>query len=185
MKHAVHTFGGLDILVSNAGSATGGAMLDLEEQAFRNAFELNFFAHKNFAVAAATLMKQQGRPGHILFNISKQAINPGGNMGAYGLPKATTMFLMRQLALELGGDRIQVNGINADRIRSGLLTDDFIKERSKSRGLSEEDYMGGNLLKREVEAHHVGEAFAALAQSERTTGHVLTVDGGNTAAELR
>ncbi|MEM6461996.1 MAG: bifunctional aldolase/short-chain dehydrogenase [Pseudomonadota bacterium] len=185
MDHAVATFGGLDILVSNAGSATGGAMLDLDDAAFRKAFELNFFAHKNFASAAAALMLRQGRPGQILFNISKQAINPGKNMGAYGMPKAATMFLMRQLALELGSNGIRVNGINADRIRSGLLTDDFIKERSAARGVSEADYMGGNLLKREVEARHVGEAFVALALSERTTGHVLTVDGGNTAAELR
>ncbi|WP_136661595.1 bifunctional aldolase/short-chain dehydrogenase [Nitratireductor sp. XY-223] len=185
MDHAVATFGGLDILVSNAGSATGGAMLELDDAAFRKAFELNFFAHKNFATSAAALMLRQQRPGQILFNISKQAINPGKNMGAYGMPKAATMFLMRQLALELGGDGIRVNGINADRIRSGLLTEDFIKERSAARGVSEADYMGGNLLKREVEARHVGEAFVALALSERTTGHVLTVDGGNTAAELR
>lgn len=185
VAHAVETFGGLDVLVSNAGSATAGSMLDLQDDAFRKAFELNFFAHKNFATAAAALMRQQGRPGQILFNISKQAINPGKNMGAYGLPKATTMFLMRQLAMELGGDGIRVNGINADRIRSGLLTDDFIKERAAARGVSEDDYMGGNLLKREVEARHVADAFVALAKSERTTGHVLTVDGGNTAAELR
>ncbi|WP_419908297.1 bifunctional aldolase/short-chain dehydrogenase [Hoeflea sp.] len=185
VDHAVATFGGLDVLVSNAGSATGGAMLDLDDAAFRKAFELNFFAHKNFSTAAAALMVKQARPGQILFNISKQAINPGKNMGAYGMPKAATMFLMRQLALELGGNGVRVNGINADRIRSGLLTDDFIKERSAARGVSEADYMGGNLLKREVEARHVGEAFVALALSERTTGHVLTVDGGNTAAELR
>ena len=106
-------------------------------------------------------------------------------MGAYGLPKATTMFLMRQLALELGNDKIRVNGINADRIRSGLLTDNFIKERSKSRGISEQVYMEGNLLQQEVEAKHVGQGFTALAQMKRTTGHILTVDGGNTAAELR
>jgi NAD(P)-dependent dehydrogenase (short-subunit alcohol dehydrogenase family) len=106
-------------------------------------------------------------------------------MGAYGLPKATTMFLMRQLALELGSNKIRVNGINADRIRSGLLTDNFISERSKSRGISEQVYMEGNLLKQEVEAKHVAEGFRALAQMKRTTGHILTVDGGNTAAELR
>ena len=106
-------------------------------------------------------------------------------MGAYGLPKATTMFLMRQLALELGEFGIRVNGINADRIRSGLLTDDFIKSRSRSRGVSEDTYMQGNLLRREVEASHVASGFVALARLVRTTGHVLTVDGGNTAAELR
>ena len=130
-------------------------------------------------------MKKQNRGGQILFNISKQAINPGKNMGAYGLPKATTMFLMRQLALELGSHHIRVNGINADRIRSGLLTNNFIKARSTARGISEEVYMQGNLLQQEVEAKHVAEGFISLAQMARTTGHVLTVDGGNTAAELR
>ena len=106
-------------------------------------------------------------------------------MGAYGMPKSTTMFLMRQLALELGNLGIRVNGINADRIRSGLLTSDFIKKRAKARFISEEQYMSGNLLEKEVEARHVAEGFIALAKLDRTTGHVLTVDGGNTAAELR
>lgn len=185
MHHAILNFGGIDILISNAGNATSGLMLELDDKRLRKAFELNFFAHKSFAVEAAKIMKLQKRGGQILFNISKQAINPGSKMGAYGLPKATTMFLMRQLALELGNDKIRVNGINADRIRSGLLTDNFIKERSKSRGISEQVYMEGNLLQQEVEAKHVGQGFTALAQMKRTTGHVLTVDGGNTAAELR
>jgi NAD(P)-dependent dehydrogenase (short-subunit alcohol dehydrogenase family) len=185
MRAAVLRFGGVDILISNAGSATGGAMLEISDDAFRKAFELNFFAHKNFATEAARLMKTQGRGGQILFNISKQAINPGKNMGAYGTPKAATLFLMRQLTLELAGSGIRVNGMNADRIRSGLLTDDFIKERAAARGLTEEAYMGGNLLGREVEARHVADGFVNLALMERTTGHVITVDGGNTEAELR
>lgn len=185
MKAAIHAFGGLDILVSNAGTATPGAMLDMSDEALRNAFELNFFAHQKFAKAAATLFKAQGRSGQILFNISKQAVNPGKNFGAYGLPKATTLFLMRQLALELGGDGIRVNGVNADRIRSGLLTDDFISERASARGVDEGDYMAGNLLRREVEAGHVADAFVGLALSERTTAHVFTVDGGNIEAALR
>ena len=185
MDQAIWNFGGVDILVSNAGNATSGALLNLEDKEFRKAFELNFFSHKSFAVEAARVMKKQNRGGQILFNISKQAINPGKNMGAYGLPKATTMFLMRQLALELGSHHIRVNGINADRIRSGLLTNNFIKARSTARGISEEVYMQGNLLQQEVEAKHVAEGFISLAQMARTTGHVLTVDGGNTAAELR
>ena len=185
MEHAIWCFGGVDILVSNAGNATSGAMLSLEDKKLRKAFELNFFSHKAFAIEAARVMKQQNRGGQILFNISKQAINPGANMGAYGLPKATTMFLMRQLALELGSDKIRVNGINADRIRSGLLTDEFIKTRSSARGISEAVYMQGNLLHQEVEASHVADGFIALAKMDRTTGHVLTIDGGNTAAELR
>ncbi|WP_420583983.1 bifunctional aldolase/short-chain dehydrogenase [Ruegeria sp.] len=185
MNAAVLAFGGLDILVSNAGTATTGSMLELEDAAFRAAFELNFFAHKNFATAAARLMQAQGRGGQILFNISKQAVNPGKNFGAYGTPKAATLFLMRQLTLELAGSGIRVNGVNADRIRSGLLTEDFIKQRAAARGVSEQDYMGGNLLGREVEARHVADGFVNLALMERTTGHVVTVDGGNTEAELR
>lgn len=185
MNFAVETFGGVDILVSNAGAARQGALLELDDAALRAAFELNFFAHKAFATEAARLMKQQGRPGQILFNISKQAINPGKNFGAYGLPKAATFFLLRQSALELGGDEIRVNGVNADRIRSGLLTEDFIAGRAQARGVDQETYMAGNLLGREVEARHVADAFVALAGSERTTAHVITVDGGNIEAVLR
>ena len=185
MEACIDTFGGLDILVSNAGAAMAGALLDLSEEALRAAFELNFFSHQKFAIAASKLFKTQGRQGQILFNISKQAVNPGKNFGAYGMPKATTFFLMRQLALELGDAGIRVNGVNADRIRSGLLDDDFIAERAKARGVSEDQYMAGNLLQKEVRAEHVADAFVALALSERTTGHVMTVDGGNIEAAFR
>ena len=70
-----------------------------------------------------------------MFNVSKQAVNPGPNFGPYGLPKAATLFLVRQYALDYGADGIRANAVNADRIRSGLLTADFIKERAKARGL--------------------------------------------------
>lgn len=185
MDACVEAFGGLDILVSNAGAAVAGAMMEMSIETMRNAFELNFFSHHAFATQAAKLMKLQGREGQILFNISKQAVNPGKNFGAYGMPKATTFFLMRQLALELGGEGIRVNGVNADRIRSGLLTDNFISERANARGLSVDRYMAGNLLQKEVLAHHVADAFTSLALLKRTTGHVVTVDGGNIEAALR
>jgi rhamnose utilization protein RhaD (predicted bifunctional aldolase and dehydrogenase)/NAD(P)-dependent dehydrogenase (short-subunit alcohol dehydrogenase family) len=181
----VRRFGGLDILVSNAGAAWTGEMIDLPEATLRQSFELNFFAHQAFSQAAAQVMRTQGRGGQILFNVSKQAVNPGKGFGAYGLPKAATMFLLRQLALELGPMGVRVNGINADRIRSGLLDADFVTERARARGVDEETYMAGNLLRREVEAFHVGQGFVALAQAGRTTAHVMTVDGGNIAAALR
>jgi NAD(P)-dependent dehydrogenase (short-subunit alcohol dehydrogenase family) len=181
----VARFGGLDILVSNAGAAWTGEMSSLDDAVLRKSFELNFFAHQTFAKAAMAVFEAQNRGGQILFNVSKQAVNPGKGFGAYGLPKATTMFLLRQLALELGPKGVRVNGINADRIRSGLLDDAFISARSKARGIDEGAYMAGNLLQREVEAHHVADAFVALALSERTTAHVMTVDGGNIEAALR
>lgn len=185
MEHAVRTYGGLDILVSNAGAATQGALADLPESELRAAFELNFFSHERFARAAISTFRAQGRGGQILFNVSKQAVNPGRNFGAYGLPKATTFFLLRQLALEHGGEGIRVNGVNADRIRSGLLNTDMIESRARARGTDAATYMAGNLLGREVEAAHVAEAFLALARAERTTAHVMTVDGGNIEAALR
>lgn len=181
----VARFGGLDVLVNNAGAAINHDVATLPEDTLRSAFELNFFSHFAFSQAAVATLRAQGRGGQILFNVSKQAVNPGKGFAAYGLPKAATFFLLRQLALELGGDGIRVNGLNADRIRSGLLTPEMISERAAARGIDVATYLGGNLLKKEVEARHVGEAFVALAKSERTTAHVVTVDGGNIEAALR
>ncbi len=130
-------------------------------------------------------MKLQGTGGVLLFNVSKQAVNPGPDFGPYGLPKAATLFLVRQYALDHGRDGIRSNGINADRIRSGLLTAGMIKARSAARGLSETEYMAGNLLQLEVTAEDVAEAFVHLALETRTTGSITTVDGGNIAAALR
>jgi rhamnose utilization protein RhaD (predicted bifunctional aldolase and dehydrogenase)/NAD(P)-dependent dehydrogenase (short-subunit alcohol dehydrogenase family) len=178
-------FGGVDILVSNAGAAWQGRIGDVPDDILRKSFELNFFAHQTVAREAVSIMLKQGTGGALLFNISKQAVNPGQNFGPYGLPKAATMLLMRQYALDYGADGIRSNGVNADRIRSGLLTDAMIADRSKARGLTETDYMAGNLLRAEVMAEDVAQAFLALAKARKTTGHVETVDGGNVAAALR
>jgi rhamnose utilization protein RhaD (predicted bifunctional aldolase and dehydrogenase)/NAD(P)-dependent dehydrogenase (short-subunit alcohol dehydrogenase family) len=178
-------FGGVDILVSNAGAAWQGRIGEVSDALLRQSFELNFFAHQTVAQEAVRIMLKQGTGGALLFNLSKQAVNPGANFGPYGLPKAATMLLMRQYALDYGADGIRSNGVNADRIRSGLLTDAMIAARSKARGISEADYMSGNLLGREVTADDVAQAFVSLAKARKTTGHVETVDGGNIAAALR
>ena len=178
-------YGGVDIVVSNAGAAWQGRIGEVSDEVLRQSFELNFFAHQTVAKEAVRIMLQQGTGGALLFNLSKQAVNPGTNFGPYGLPKAAAMLLMRQYALDYGKDGIRSNGVNADRIRSGLLTEAMIAERSKARGLSEADYMSGNLLGREVTANDVAQAFVALALARKTTGHVETVDGGNIAASLR
>ena len=86
----------------------------------RKSFELNFYGHQRVAQAAVRIMLAQGTGGCLLFNVSKQAINPGPNFGPYGLPKAATLFLVRQYALDYGADGIRANAVNADRIRSGL-----------------------------------------------------------------
>ena len=191
--HSVHaafaqvvaTFGGIDIAISNAGAAWQGKIGEVDEAVLRESFELNFFAHQKVAQAAVKIMLAQGSGGCLLFNVSKQAVNPGANFGPYGLPKAATLFLVRQYALDYGADGIRANAVNADRVRSGLLTGDFIKQRAQARGVSEKDYMSGNLLQREVTAQDVAQAFLAQALALKTTADVTTVDGGNIAAALR
>ncbi len=181
----VETFGGLDILVSNAGAPWQGRIGEVDEEALRASFELNFYGHQRAAQAAVKIMLAQGTGGCLLFNVSKQAVNPGPNFGPYGLPKAATLFLVRQYALDHGRDGIRANAVNADRIRSGIMTEDFIKERARARNVSEQRYMTDNLLAREVTADDVAQAFLAQALALKTTADVTTVDGGNIAAALR
>jgi len=178
-------FGGVDIVVSNAGAAWTGRIGEVEEEVLRKSFELNFYGHQRVAQAAVRIMLAQGTGGCLLFNVSKQAVNPGPDFGPYGLPKAATLFLARQYALDYGAHGIRANVVNADRVRSGLLTADMITARSSARGLSEKDYMSGNLLGREVTADDVAQAFLAQALALKTTAGVTTVDGGNIAAALR
>jgi rhamnulose-1-phosphate aldolase/alcohol dehydrogenase len=181
----VSKFGGVDIVVSNAGAAWQGAIGKVDDETLRKSFELNFWSHQSVAQNAVRIMLAQGTFGCLLFNTSKQAVNPGKDFGPYGLPKAATLFLVKQYALDHGKDGIRSNAVNADRIRSGLLTDEMVAARSKARGLSETDYMSGNLLKREVTAEDVAEAFVCLANASKTTAAVITVDGGNIEASLR
>jgi rhamnose utilization protein RhaD (predicted bifunctional aldolase and dehydrogenase)/NAD(P)-dependent dehydrogenase (short-subunit alcohol dehydrogenase family) len=181
----VETFGGVDIVVSNAGIAWMGLIGEVDEAVLKQSFEVNFYGHQRVAQNAVKVMRQQGTGGCLLFNVSKQAINPGPRFGPYGLPKAATLFLVRQYALDYGAAGIRANAVNADRVRSGLLTPQMIAERAKARGLSEKDYMAGNLLGREVTADDVAQAFLHQALELKTTGDVTTVDGGNIAAALR
>ncbi len=178
-------FGGVDVVVSNAGAAWQGRIGEVDEEILRKSFELNFYGHQRVAQAAVKIMLAQGTGGCLLFNVSKQAVNPGPNFGPYGLPKAALLALMRQYALDYGADGIRTNAVNADRIRSGLLTPEMIAARAQARGLSEKDYMGGNLLGREVTAADVAQAFLHQALALKTTADVTTVDGGNIAAAMR
>ena len=184
-KQICEKYGGIDILISNAGTAVGGSIAEVDDRILRQSFEDNFFSHQNCASEAIKIMKKQNINGCILFNISKQSVNPGKNFGPYGLPKSALLSLCKQYAVDYGSYGIRSNGINADRIRSGLLNDSMIKNRAKARELTEDDYMKGNLLLDEVKAEDVAKAFFHLAVSKKTTGAVLTVDGGNIAASLR
>ena len=179
------TYGGVDILVSNAGAAFQGAMIKVDDEVMRRAFALNFWSHHYVSREAVKIMEAQGTGGALLYNVTKQAVNPGPDFGPYGTSKAALMALMRQYAIEHGASGITSNAINADRIRTGLMTDEMVAARSKARGVSPEEYMRGNLIHREVLAEDVAAAFVHLAKARTSTGAVLTVDGGNVAAMMR
>jgi len=184
-KQICEKFGGIDILVSNAGIAPVGSIGEVSDEILRKSFEVNFFSHQNCASEAVKIMKKQNINGCLLFNISKQSVNPGKNFGPYGLPKSALLSLCKQYAVDYGSYGIRSNGVNADRIKSGLMNDKMIKTRAKARSISTDDYMRGNLLLNEVKAEDVAKAFFHLATSKKTTGAILAVDGGNIAASLR
>jgi len=179
------TFGGVDIVVLNAGIAYTGKIGEVSDALLRKSLEINFFAHQHVAQQAISILSKQNLGGCLLFNVSKQALNPGVDFGPYGIAKAATLALMRQYAIDYAALGIRSNAVNADRIRSGLLTEEMISARAQARGVDPTEYMCGNLLMREVTAEDVANAFVHLALAEKTTAGIVTVDGGNIAAAVR
>jgi rhamnose utilization protein RhaD (predicted bifunctional aldolase and dehydrogenase)/NAD(P)-dependent dehydrogenase (short-subunit alcohol dehydrogenase family) len=187
--HAVKTFGGIDIVVSNAGMAAEGKLDDKEgEAALRASLDVNLLSHVYVARIAADIMRRQGRGGALLFNASKSAFNQGPGFGPYAVAKAALVSLMRQYAVDLAGAGIRANAVNADRIRTNIFlahepgAPPLVELRAKARGITVDEYFRSNLLGREVLARDVAESFAWLARARATTGCVVTVDGGNAAA---
>jgi rhamnulose-1-phosphate aldolase/alcohol dehydrogenase len=179
-------FGGLDLLVSNAGTAPSGLLhSESGEITLEHSIDINLLGHQRVARAAAGVMLAQGTGGCLLFNASKSAVNPGPEFGPYAVAKAGVLALMRQYAIDLGGYGIRANAVNADRIRTDLFGGGVLEARAKARGLEPDAYFRANLLGREVTARDVADAFVWLARAEATTGCVITVDGGNAAAFLR
>ena len=185
VKKVVSQFGGIDILVSNSGSAFQGQMKDLDELTLQTSMANNFYSHHYIIQETVKIMINQEFGGSISINLSKQSINPGNNFGPYGIAKASALFMMKQYALECGQYNIRVNGVNADRIESGLLTKEMIRQRAKARGIKESDYLRKNLLNKEVSASDVAESFYVQLCLEKTTANIITVDGGNIEASLR
>ncbi len=175
-------FGGVDVVVSNAGNAPAAAIEHCSDKTLRDSFDINFFSHQHVAKAASAVFKRQGLGGVLLFNASKSAFNQGPGFGPYATPKAALITLMKQYAIEMGQYGVRSNAINADRILTGLFEGGLLEKRAKARSLSVQDYLSGNLLKEEVYDSDVAQGFVYLAMARKTTGTVLTVDGGNASA---
>lgn len=178
-------YGGLDGIVSNAGFAPQSPIAACPSALLEASFAVNLFAHQWLASEAFGLFERQGMGGFLLFNASKAAFNPGPAFGPYAVPKAALIALTKQYALEGGAHGIRSNAVNADRVRTNLMSSADVKRRATARGLEVDAYFRSNLLGREVTACDVAEAFLHLALAPSTTGCVLTVDGGNIAASPR
>jgi rhamnose utilization protein RhaD (predicted bifunctional aldolase and dehydrogenase)/NAD(P)-dependent dehydrogenase (short-subunit alcohol dehydrogenase family) len=183
LESVVAAWGGIDVVVSNAGNAPEGKLETAAGQnALRDSLDLNLLSHATVARFAVETMRAQGRGGCLLFNASKSAFNPGPGFGPYAVAKSALVALMRQYAVDLAPAAIRSNAVNADRIRTGLFGGGVLESRAKARGLSVEDYFRANMLAREVTGADVADAFVYLAGARATTGCVITVDGGNAAA---
>jgi rhamnose utilization protein RhaD (predicted bifunctional aldolase and dehydrogenase)/NAD(P)-dependent dehydrogenase (short-subunit alcohol dehydrogenase family) len=182
---AVLEFGGIDSLFYTAGVPPRFAPItDIRRQDLQQQLEVHYLGAVTAIGRAATVMRRQGLGGSIVASVSKAALVPGRDAIAYGGSKAALMQALRVAAVELGGDGIRVNAINADQIDTPLFRR-FVRERAATRGVSEEEqldaYRQRNLLgARLIPADAVAE-IAVLLSSPRfryTTGDILTVDGG-------
>ncbi|MSQ06543.1 MAG: bifunctional rhamnulose-1-phosphate aldolase/short-chain dehydrogenase [Dehalococcoidia bacterium] len=179
-------YGGLDILVSNAGIATPGAVDELSLADWRRSLDINTTGHFLVAAQAVRLMKEQGTGGSLVFIGTKNVPAPGARFGAYSVSKAAEVQLARILALENGQFGIRSNVLNPDAIFQGshLWSEEVRQERAAAHRVPvdklEEFYQQRNLLHTQVRAEDVAEAvlFLASERSSRTTGAMIPVDGG-------
>ncbi len=193
VEAAVLAFGGLDLVVNNAGLSISKPLLETAVQDWDRQHDV--MAKGSFLVsrAAARVMVEQGLGGDIVYIVSKNAVFAGPNNLAYGSAKADQAHQVRLLAVELGEHRIRVNGVNPDGVvrGSGIFAGGWGASRAAVYGVPEEElgayYAGRTLLKLEVLPEHVANAVFVLCSRDldHTTGLLVPVDSGVAAAFLR
>jgi rhamnulose-1-phosphate aldolase/alcohol dehydrogenase len=179
-------YGGIDIVISNAGIAHSAPLEDLELADWERSLGVNATGHFLVGREAVRMMKAQGLGGSLVFVATKNVPAPGKEFGAYSAAKAAEAQLARILAIEAGPYGIRSNIINPDAVFAGssLWSHQMRTERAQAHGISpdnlEEFYRARNILHAEVRAEDVAEAalFFASERSSRTTGAMLPVDGG-------
>jgi rhamnulose-1-phosphate aldolase/alcohol dehydrogenase len=182
-SQAVRAYGGVDILVCNAGIVQTGPVEKISEESWDRHFDVNVKGYFLAAREAVRIMKAQGG-GSIVFNASKAAYAPTVENSAYASSKAAVAALARNLALELAPSAIRVNYFNADFIDTPMMRK-MIQDRAAMKGITTdaqvEEYRKRNLLGvGPIPPDAVAEAalFLASDRSRYTTGSVITVDGG-------
>ncbi|RNL82483.1 bifunctional aldolase/short-chain dehydrogenase [Halostreptopolyspora alba] len=193
LREAVRAFGGVDLVVNNAGLSVSKPLLETSTADWD--LQHGVMARGSFLVAreAARIMTEQGMGGDIVYIASKNGVVAGPNNVAYGATKADQAHQVRLLAAELGEHGIRVNGVNPDGVvrGSGIFAGGWGAQRAAVYGVPEEKlgefYAQRTLLKREVLPEHVANAVFTLTGGEltHTTGTHIPVDAGVTAAFLR
>ena len=182
----VDAYGGLDIVVSNAGIAHAAAIDRMALADWERSFAVNATGHFLVTRAALRVLKAQGLGGSLVFVATKNVMSPGKDFSAYSASKAAEAQLAKVAALEGGPHGIRVNIVNPDAVfrDSGLWSPDVRQERARAQGIAVEEiedfYRKRNLLGVSVLPEDVAEAvlFLASDRAGKTTGCTLTVDGG-------
>jgi rhamnulose-1-phosphate aldolase/alcohol dehydrogenase len=187
---ATVTYGGLDVLVSNAGIAPSAPIATMPLLTWQRSLDVNATGHFLATREALRVMATQGTGGSIVFVATKNVMAPGKDFAAYSAAKAAQAQLARVSAMEAGAIGVRVNMINPDAVfrDSGLWSPDVRRNRAAAHGVDEADleehYRRRNLLRVTIDPDDVAEVAWWLAsdRSRKTTGSVVTVDGGVAAA---
>ena len=183
VARAARAFGGLDLVVSNAGSFPDSASIEnLSDALWREVLALNLDGHLRVLRAAVPHLAQGFEPAVVIV-ASKNVAAPGPGVAAYSVAKAGLTQLARVAALELGERGIRVNVVHPDAVfDTHLWTPEKVAARARSYELTVEQYKTRNVLGREVRAKDVAAVVARLLSSEfaLTTGAQVPIDGGNT-----
>jgi NAD(P)-dependent dehydrogenase (short-subunit alcohol dehydrogenase family) len=183
LERGVSRFGGLDMLVLNAGIfAASRKIADLADTEWHNVMRINLDANLRLMRECHLLLKLALNGGRVVVIGSKNVAAPGPGAAAYSASKAALNQLARVAALEWGGDGLRVNTLHPNAVfDTAIWTDEVLATRAASYGLTVGQYKKNNVLKVEVTSHDVAELAAELCGPlfAKTTGAQIAVDGGN------
>lgn len=183
LEQTTNRYGGLDMLVLNAGVFPGGCRIEsLGSDEWRRVMTINLDVNQALMRDCHPLLKLAPRGGRVVVIGSKNVPAPGPGAAAYSASKAALNQLARIAALEWGGDNIRINSLHPNAVfDTGLWTEEVLASRAKHYGLSIDEYKRNNVLKTEVTSRDVAELAAEMCGSlfAKTTGAQLPVDGGN------
>ena len=182
VAETVRQFGGIDILVLNAGTFPAGQTIEeMGEQTWSRSLEINLTAPQQLLQACVPFLKEGLDPA-VVFMASRNVPAPGAGASAYSVPKAGQTQLARIAALELGKFGIRVNILHPDCVYdTGLWTPDALERSAKRYGLTVEQYKSRNILKIDVKTKEVARMVCAMSGAvfAKTTGAQIPIDGGS------